>query len=124
MLRHVFLLWIAGGLLAAPGVLSPPTSAGGDAAAWRNAQQGPDELAICVRFETASEAAVLSEDCPPGVTQDGDGGPDTGVPPRSWTLARPVEAPAPQCRTLDERSLLVQGHRRVNGSANAHGARA
>jgi hypothetical protein len=124
MLRHILLLLIAGGLLAAPGVLSPPTSSGGDTAAWRNAPQGPDELAICVRFETATEAAVPSKDCQPRVTQDGDGGPDSGVQPRSSPIARRVEALGPQCRTLDERSLLVQGHRRVNGSANAHGARA
>ena len=124
ILRHILLSLIAGGLLAASGVRAAAARGDGVAATWQDVPQGPDVPALCVRVETATAVAMPSKDCHPRVPADGDGGPDSGVHARPWSIARPAAVIGQVCATLDGQSLLVQTFRRVNGSANAHGARA
>lgn len=119
--RALFLL-VAIGLLAAPRVAAAAGLGDAGAQAWGGARQelaplASDAAPELVRTKASEEAdpPSASGDSPPPAARAG-----AELELRACSRAA-LAAPRPRA---DDRVLLAQAHRRVNGAADAHGARA
>jgi hypothetical protein len=121
-LRLALLPLLATGLLAAPGVRLPGHASDDPTPIWRSAQHGPEAVATDSRAEALS--ALPPDEDVPGTTSAGDVPPSAAVSAQRWRASGCDEASGAFGGAVDGRIALAQSHRRVNGSANAHGARA
>ena len=121
-LRFVLLPLLATGLLAAPGVRQSGRAYDEPTPTWRSAQHGPEAVVLDSRAEALS--ARPPDERVPDTASDGNASPDSAASAQRWGHSERGEARGLSARTADERLTLAQSHRRVNGSANAHGARA
>lgn len=109
----------AAGLLLAPGA-APVAVPGDGSVTWSEARHGSPALVAETRVE-ARGARPADED-PSRPRADGDPAPPPSARPGCPPAA--TSCPAPVAPSRDVRASLAQLHRRVNGSADAHGARA
>ena len=121
-LRLALLPLLATGLLAAPGTRQAGRAGDDPTPIWRSVQHGPEAVALDWRAEALS-AQPPDEDVP-GTTCAGDVPPSPAASAQRWRACGCDEASGSFGGVVDERIALAQSHRRVNGSANAHGARA
>lgn len=120
-LRTLLCLLVAIGLIAEPGVRLPDETGGGDAQSWRDVRQVPVAVARGVHVEVLASRPGDDEG-QPSKSGDGDAGPALRTRAASATIHG--ESVAWTVATRDARVLIALPHLRVNGCANACGARA
>ncbi len=120
--RNLLLLLAAIGLLAQPGQRRPDPVGDAGAPRWRDGQHGLAAVVLEARAEVLS--AKPSDEGVPSTASDGGATPAAVAPVRRWSVSRRLGAARVPDPAADDRVLLAQPHGLVNGSANAHGARA
>ena len=119
-LRRILHLLVAVGLLA-PWVRQPCLPVGDATPSWRNGRHVP----AVIDRETRADVLPAKRSEGAGPRKQGGGAPPGAASPPRWWIAAAHRGPnglVDEARL--EHALLAQLHLRVNGSANAHGARA